>query len=164
MKYAAKITLMVFLLSFFYLRSAFTQTVGVAELVDQIKQSTEVQGAELIGQYKGKKLSGGGVVLDVKQYNAFDERTVKNQAYYEVITEVQKTAQGNPYQVVFFYKNKDDAAGINKEQKLNQKGIVLKIFDTRLWVAVWLYQGEYGPEEEVMFQESRQLPEIPKIN
>lgn len=154
----------IFISFFTFISLSYGQEIKILDLINRIKQSTEVQRIEIVKQYKGKNISASGVVSDVRPYNAFEEITDKNLAYYQILTEVQDTPQGYPYQVVFFSKDKDMVDGISKGQSLDLKGSILKIFDTRLWIEIWIYTGEYGPEEERVFADYGALPVPPKVN
>lgn len=138
------------------------QDAATGALIDQLIQSSQIQKEAIISQNIGKRIIGGGTVLDVKAYDTFDGRTNTKATYYEVTTDVQNTDAGNPYQVIFFYKNKEDALKFNKGEKLVLEGSVIKIFDNRLWMELWLFPGELGPQEQTMFSERPTLPEIPK--
>lgn len=148
--------------SVFSFKVTNAQDAATGALIDQLVQSSQIQKDTIISQNIGKRIIGGGTVADVKDYDTFDETTNTKATYYEVMTDVQNTNAGNPYQVIFFYKNKDDALKFNRGERLVLEGSVLKIFDNRLWMELWLFPGELGPQEQTMFSERATLPEIPK--
>ena len=139
---------------------AFADT-DAGALVDQFKKSTDLQQKDLIKDVKDEKISARGVVKNVEEYRTFDLNTDKGAQYYRVIAETQNSPSGYPYIVSFLYKNKDDVAGINKGQAIEKTGGLLKIFDERLWVSVWVYAGTIGPDEELMFGDPGALPPPP---
>jgi len=139
---------------------AFADT-DAGALVDQFKKATDLQQQGLIKDVKNKKISAKGIVKNVEEYRTFNLNTDKGAPYYRAIAETQKSPSGNPYIVSFFYKNKDDVADINKGQAVEKTGGLLKIFDERLWVSVWIYTGNIGPEEELLFGDPGAVPPPP---
>ncbi len=131
--------------------STYCSAGDVAELVDQFKKSTDLQQTKLVDQYMFRDMSGKGVVANVEEYDAFDLTSDTRSKYYKVVTAVQNTPQGNPYIVSFFYKTKDEVKDIAKGEPIEKTGAVLKILDERLWVTVWLYTDDVGPQEKLMF-------------
>lgn len=130
-------------------------------LVDRFRQATDLQQQGLIGDAKDQKISAKGVVKNVEEYRTFNLNTDTGAPYYRVITEIQNSPSGNPYIVSFFYKTKDDVEDINKGQAVEKTGGLLKIFDERLWVSVWVYTGKIGPEEELLFGDPGAVPPPP---
>jgi hypothetical protein len=139
---------------------AFADT-DAAALVDQFKKATDLQQQSLITDAKDKNISSKGVVKNAEEYRTFNLNTDTGAQYYRVITETQTTPSGNPYIVSFFYKDKDEVEDVNKGQAIEKTGALLKIFDERLWVSVWIYAGKIGPEEELMFGDPGAVPPPP---
>lgn len=143
--------------------SSYCLAEDAAELVDQFKKSTDLQQADLVKEYMFKDISGKGVVANVEEHDTFYLGTDRRARYYKVVTEVQNTPQNNPHVVSFFYKTQDEVKDIVKRQPIEKTGAVLKILDEKLWVTVWLYVGEVGPEEKLMFGEPGAVPPRPDI-
>jgi flagella basal body P-ring formation protein FlgA len=139
---------------------AFADT-DAASLVDQFKKATDLQQQGLIADIKNKKISARGAVKNVEEYRTFNLNTDTGAPYYRVIAETQNSPSGNPYIVSFFYKVKNEVEGINKGQAIEKTGGLLKIFDERLWVSVWIYTGTIGPEEELFFGDPGAIPPPP---
>ncbi|MDI6606759.1 MAG: hypothetical protein QME65_06435, partial [Candidatus Omnitrophota bacterium] len=70
----------------------------------------------------------------------------------QIITNLQKTPKGNPYKVIFLYKNKNKVENMDKGQVIERTASILRIIDDRLWISVWLYEGEFTPEEKAQFR------------
>lgn len=139
---------------------AFADT-DVGALVDQFKKATDLQQQGLIKDVKNKKISAKGIVKNVEEYRTFDLNTDTGTPYYRAIAETQNSPSGYPYIVSFFYKAKDEVEDINKGQPIEKTGGLLKIFDERLWVSVWIYTGTIGPEEELYFGDPGAIPPPP---
>jgi len=132
---------------------AYCEELQIAQLVDQFKQGTDVQRDELQDFYKDKEIVGFGTVENAREYNTFDEANDIERTYHEVITNVQKTARGNPYKVIFIYKNSDKIKNIDRGQAIEKRAKILRVIDDRLWISVWLYEEEFTPEEKLQFRQ-----------
>ena len=131
---------------------SYSEELPMGKIVDQFKQATDVQRDELRDFYKDREALGYGTVENVRDYNSFDEVNDIERNYYEIITAVQKTAAGNPYKVIFVYKNKDKVKSIDRGQVIERRANILRVIDERLWISVWLYEGEFTPEEKEQFK------------
>jgi len=144
--------------------SIYAANLSASDLIDQVKNATEVQRVDLANQNIGTKIKASGTVSEVRPYNAFNETKDTGSMYYQVITEVQNTANSNPYQVSFFFKDKTEAEKINKGQAIDLEGTIIKIFDTRLWMALWIFEGDFTAADKDMFAGEGSLPDIQKID
>lgn len=131
---------------------AYSQELEMAQVVEQFRQATDVQRDELCDFYKDKQILGSGTVENVREYNTFDEANDIERNYYEVITNLQKTPQGSPYKVIFLYKSRDKIKDISRGQIMERRAGILRVIDDRLWTSVWLYEGEFSPEEKAQFK------------
>ncbi|MBC8436601.1 MAG: hypothetical protein H8D90_01770 [Candidatus Omnitrophica bacterium] len=131
---------------------AYAQELQVDAIVDEFKEATDVQRQQLRDYYRDREIIGFGTVDNVREYNTFDEVNDIERRYYEIISVIQKTAKGNPYKVIFLYKNLNKVKGINKGQVIERSANILRIIDDRLWISVWLYEGELTPEEKAQFR------------
>ncbi|MDD5427639.1 MAG: hypothetical protein PHI58_00160 [Candidatus Omnitrophica bacterium] len=147
-----RIVAILLFISFAVIPSLFCEDVGIDRLVDRYKNDTDVQKAEVVKEYLGKKISVSGMVNNVSSENTFDVVNDIERNYYKVVTDVENTAAGNPYRAVLIYKNKDDAAKINKGQKITFSGNIIKITDDRLYISVWLSADELTEHEIGLFK------------
>lgn len=125
---------------------SYCEELEMGQLVDQFKQATDVQRGELRDSCNGKEILGYGTVENVREYNTFDEVNDIERNYYEIITGLQKTPKGNPYKVIFLYKNLDKIKDIDKGQTIERRAGILRVIDDRLWISVWLYEGDLRPK------------------
>lgn len=107
-------------------------------LVDRFYEATEVQRDEVRKLYIGENIIAGGIVSNVEDSRFFNTKDRVRENYFTVKTEVQNTGEGNPYQVVFFYKNADDVKNLNKGEGIEKYGRLLKIVDRGLWIYLWI--------------------------
>jgi len=138
--------------------SSCSWAITVSDLVDKFVTATDLQRDKMIAECANEKISYKGVVENVKEYGTFDEKVDKGGRYYQVVMEAQKTGANNSYQVSFFYKAADAVKDITRAQEMTANGTVIKIIDERLWISVWIYVGDMGPEDKIMFGEHGMLP------
>ncbi|MFH0763330.1 MAG: hypothetical protein V1925_05545 [Candidatus Omnitrophota bacterium] len=130
----------------------YCQQLQMDELVDQFKDATDLQRQELRVHYRGREILGFGTVDNVREYNTFDEVNDIERRYYEIITGIQKTNKGNPYKVIFLYKDLNKVKGMDKGQDIERPANILRVIDDRLWISVWLYEGELTDAEKSQFR------------
>ncbi len=152
MKYALRIIFIALFFAGAALSFSYCEELEMEQVVDQFKQATDVQRDELRDFYKDREILGYGTAENVREYNTFDEVNDIERNYYEIITDIQKTPNGNPYKVIFLYKNKNKVKDIDKGQVIERPAGILRIIDDRLWISVWLYEGEFTPEEKAQFR------------
>ena len=126
--------------------------IEVEQFVDQFNKQTDLQKNQFANDCKNESISVSGIVNDVKEVNTFDETSETSKRYYKVITDVQNTKQGNPYEVVLIYKDFDKVKDVNKGQKIEKEGKVLMIIDQRLYLSIWVYEEDLTPEEKAAFK------------
>ncbi len=152
MRYGAKIIAGVLLFLFATASSSFCEDVGIAQLVDKYKNDTDIQRAEVVKEYLGKKIALSGTVSDASDENTFDVVNDVERDYYKVVTTVENTAAGNPYRAVLIYKDIDKVKNLNKGQTINFSGNIIKIQDDRLYLSVWLSADELTEHERELFK------------
>ena len=138
-----------FLASFICL--SYAQNLSIPDLADKFQAATDLQRKEIVNGWLGKAMQASGKVLNVEEYNFFDEKNDKSEKYYRVTTDTQKTPNNTPYQVIFLYKNLDTVQGLSKGQLIERDGSVIGIVDERLQIAVWLYVGDLTEKEKDLF-------------
>jgi len=118
--------------------SAYCQSIGAEGLVDRFYGATEVQRAEIRGLYVGKSVSARGVINNVEESSFFNTEEDVRENYFTVKTLVQNTSAGNPYEVVFFYKDRKAVENFKKGERIEKCGKLLKIVDRGLWIYLWI--------------------------
>ena len=107
-----------------------------------------------MNDFLGKELSCGGTVSNVGDYNFFDTVNDLGAAYYQVSTVPQKTKNNVTYQLVFLFKDKDKVKDIDKGQKIQKDGKIIRITDERLQISVWLFCGELTENDQHLFKQN----------
>lgn len=128
------------------------ESADIGTLVDQYKHATDVQRLELDKQFLGKRITAGGMVENVGEYNFFDVNTDTGEMYYKVLTRQQETANKVPYQVTLLYKDKSRVNDINKGEMIQKEGTIINIIDERLQIAVWIYEDELTAKDKQLFK------------
>lgn len=131
---------------------SYCEELQMDAIVDQFKDATDVQRQQLRDYYRDREILGFGTVDNVREYNAFDETNDIERHYYEIITAIQKTGKGNPYKVIFLYKDLNKVKDMDKGQVIERGANILRIIDDRLWISVWLYEGELTSGEKAQFR------------
>ena len=147
-----KIVAILLFISFAVIPSLFCEDAGITQLVDKYKNDTDVQRAEVVKEYLGKKITVSGTVNNVSSENTFDVVNDIERNYYKVVTDVENTAVGNPYRAVLIYKDQATVEKINKGQKITFSGNVIKVSDDRLYISVWLSADELTEHEIELFK------------
>ncbi|MFA6321105.1 MAG: hypothetical protein WCY36_04530 [Candidatus Omnitrophota bacterium] len=151
-KYIVRIMAVLLFFSFVMVSASFCEDADIAKLVDKYKSDTDIQRAEVIKEYMGRKIAVSGTVSDVRSENTFDIVNDVERDYYKVITDVENTPAGNPYRAVLIYKNMETAGKINKGQKIDFSGNIIKVTDDRLYLSVWLSADELTEHEKELFK------------
>ncbi|MDD5594954.1 MAG: hypothetical protein PHY94_01795 [Candidatus Omnitrophica bacterium] len=129
----------------------FAQALEVNSLVDQFKQATDLQREQIKKDDFGKDLTASGIVANVEEYNFFNEKKDLTRKYFRVTTTEQKTPSNTTYQVNFLFKDLTAVKDMNKGEKKELTGKIIKILDERLQISLWLYIGELSAEEKELF-------------
>jgi hypothetical protein len=124
---------------------------SINELVDQFKQTTDVKRPQIMNDFFGRTLQADATVVNVEEYNFFNEKKDEVYKYYRIITEEQKTPNGTPYQVIFLSKDLNNIKDFKKGQSITKEGKIINIIDERLDISVWLYDGEISAQEKEIF-------------
>ncbi len=127
----------------------------ITDVVDQFKQATSLQRAQIVNDYFGTTVSGEGTINNVEEYNFFNEKKDIVYKYYRVTTNEQKTARGILYQVIFLSKDFGAVKDLDKGQSISRKGKIIRILDERLQISIWLYDGELTAEEKELFTQEQ---------
>jgi hypothetical protein len=130
---------------------AYCDSITIGELVDQYKHATDVQRQDLEKHFLGKKMTAGGMIENVGEYNFFDVNTDTGENYYKVMTRQQETAGKTPYQALFLYKDKEKIKDMNKGDRIEKEGTIINIVDERLQISVWLYEDDLTSKDKQLF-------------
>jgi len=130
---------------------SYCETITIDELVNQFSHATDVQKAQLEKHYRYEKLNVDGIIKNVEPWDTFDEKTDVGRHYFKVVTEPKKTADGIPYEILVFYKNRDKVKALDKGQEIRLESAYLKIIDQRLIYSVWVYAEDLTPEVKEAF-------------
>lgn len=124
----------------------------INSLVDSFQKATDLQKTKILSDNIGKDLSAGGIVSNAGEYDFFDTNEDIKGTYYQVTTEQQKTDNNTPYQVIFLFKDQDQASGIDKGEKLSRSGKIIKLTDERLQIAVWILCADLTDKDKALIK------------
>jgi len=150
MKHIVKNIFVVLFLAGIILSSSWCEAIEIEGLVNRYKKATDIQRTEIKKTCKGQEILASGTVKNAGEYNFFDEQNDIKTSFYRVVTEVQKTPQGVPYQISLLYKNVSSVKRLNKGQEIKKYGRLWKLVDDGLWIAVWLYGEDGGGEIDII--------------
>lgn len=128
--------------------TSYCGPIEIPKLVDQFKAATDLQRREIRNNAFNKEAVGSGLVANVDSYDLYDEANDTRWKYYRATTEVQNSADGNPYRIVVLYKDNNRVKDVNRGQKMETSGNVMKIDDEHMQISVWLHDGAITPGEE----------------
>lgn len=134
---------------------SYCQTIDIPQLVDNFKNATDLQRTRIINDNIGKEVTGTGKAANAEEYDLFDTANDVKGTFYRISTEVQKTADNTPYQIYFLFKDKNNAADVNKGQNIAKDGKIMQINDERLLISVWIYCAELSDTDKVLFKQSQ---------
>ncbi|MDD5356338.1 MAG: hypothetical protein PHY56_07380, partial [Candidatus Omnitrophica bacterium] len=117
---------------------AYCATLSVEELIDNFYKATDLQKEQILKDNLGKEVSASAKVSNAGEYDFFDTNSDVNGAYYQITTEPQKTNNNVTYQLILLFKDKNKAKDINKGQKVQKEGQIIRILDERLQISVWI--------------------------
>lgn len=130
---------------------SYCDEVDIGGLVDQYKNATDVQRAELEKHFLGSRITASGTIENVGEYNFFDINTDTGEMYYKVTTAQQETAGKTPYQVLFIYKDKASVRDLGRGERIEKEGTIINIVDERLQISVWLYEDTLTSRDKELF-------------
>lgn len=143
----------IFLLVFVALYNlSYCGNVDINALVNSFQEATDIQKAKIILDNLNKEASAFGIVSNVQEHDFFNADEDISGTYYQVTTKQQKTDKNIPYQIVFLYKDKDKAAGIDKGMNIQESGKIIRIADERLQTAVWVFYGELTETDKTLLK------------
>lgn len=128
----------------------------IGSLVDDFSKATDLQRDKMLQDYLGKEISAGGVIINAGEYDFFDIVNDFKGTYCQVSTTQQKTKNNQPYQVIFLFKNKDKAKDLDRGQNIQKDGLIMRIEDERLQIAVWLFCGDLTESDKALFKANPQ--------
>ena len=128
--------------------TSYCGPIEIPQFVDQFKAATDLQRQEMRKSTFNKEAVGSGLVANVDDYDLYDEANDIRWKYYRVTTNVQSSADGTPYRIIVLYKDKNKVKDINRGQKMETSGNVMKIDDEHMQISVWLHDGPITPGEE----------------
>jgi len=128
----------ILLFSVMFCVGSYCGPISAEALVDRFYEATEVQRDEIRKLYIGENIVSGGVVGNVEDSRFFNTKDEVRERYFTIKTEVQDTPRGNPYQVIFFCKDANKVKNLNREERIEKRGRLLKIVDRGLWIYLWI--------------------------
>jgi len=128
----------ILLFSALFPAGARCEPIGVEGLVDRFYEATEVQRGEIRDSSIGENIIAAGVIDNVEDSSFFNTADNVRENYFTVKTHVRNTASGNPYETVFFYRDRNAVKGLNKGERIEKHGKLLKIVDRGLWLYLWI--------------------------
>lgn len=131
---------------------SYCEPMEAEELTDRYYNATDVQ-RKIFGQkYRAQPVVVSAKVKDVKEEDTFDVVNDVKRRYYKVTTEPQNTPAGNSFSAVIIYKDIDSVTNIDRGRWMTKEGKLLKVVDDRLFLSVWLYEGELSQKERELFK------------
>jgi len=127
--------------------------VEIDELADRYREATDIQRNEIEKVVRGQEILVTGMVKNAGEYNFFDEQNDIRKSFYRVVTDVQKTPQGTPYQISLLYKNANSVKRLSKGEPIKKYGRLWKLADDGLWISVWLYGEDVDGEIDIVVVE-----------
>ena len=131
---------------------SYSAAIDIEGLADNFYKATDLQKAQVLKDNLGQELSCGGTVSNAGEYDFFDTTNDFGGTYYQVSTVPQKTKNKITYQLVFLFKDKDKVKDINKGEKIQKDGKIIRILDERLQISVWLFCGELTEADKTLFK------------
>ncbi len=135
--------------------------ISIADIVSQYRNSTNLQKVQTEKDLMYQKISVSAKVQNVEPWNLFNQQSDTSTYYYKVTTYPQKTADGIPYEILVFYKDKNEAEAINKDQELSLDGALFRILDQRLIVSVFVFADELTDSDKEMLNRAYQVAGAP---
>ncbi|MFH0856068.1 MAG: hypothetical protein V1869_06165 [Candidatus Omnitrophota bacterium] len=132
---------------------AYSATLNIEELVDNFYKATDLQKEQIVKDNLGKDISAGAQVDNAGEYDFFDTNSDIKGTYYQVTAVPQKTKDNITYQLIFLFKDKDTAKDIDKGQKVQKDGRIIRILDERLQISVWIFCGELTDKDKALFNQ-----------
>ncbi|MEJ2744463.1 MAG: hypothetical protein P8123_02075 [bacterium] len=128
--------------------TSYCGPIEIPKLVDRFKAATDLQRREMRKNTFNKEAVGSGSVANVDSYDLYDEANDRRWKYYRVVGEIQNSPDGNPYRIIVLYRDEKKAKNVNRGQKVENTGHVMKIDDEYMHISVWLHDGAITPGEE----------------
>lgn len=134
--------------------SSYCEALDIGELVDNFQAATDLQRVQIVKDNLSKEITGRGRVVNVGEYDFFDVTNDIKGIYYQVTTELQKTKNNIPYQLIFLFKDRDKVKDIEKGQNIEMSGKTIRINDERLQISLWLFCGELTENDKALFKQN----------
>jgi hypothetical protein len=122
----------------------------IEEFVEQYRDATDLERPLMEDTHKYDTASATGKVKDAVVWDTFDERSDKAGRYYKVITDMQKTKDGIPYEILIFYKDKAKIEALRKGEEISIRGVFIKIVDETGYFSAWVYAEQLTDEDKVL--------------
>lgn len=133
---------------------AYPAAADIEGLVDSFYKATDLQRTQILKDNMDRDISAKGTVSNAGEYDFFDTVNDIGNTYYQVATLPQKTKNNVNYQLVFLFKDKDKVKDIDKGQKIQKEGKVIRVLDERLQISVWIFCGELTDSDKALFKQS----------
>ncbi|MDD5567715.1 MAG: hypothetical protein PHY88_00680 [Candidatus Omnitrophica bacterium] len=126
---------------------------NIEEVADNFYKATDLQRDQILKDNLGKEISADAKVTNAGEYDFFDTNSDVKGTYYQITTEPQKTKNNVTYQIIFLFKDKNKAKDIDKGQKVQKDGQIIRILDERLQISVWIFCGELTDKDKALFNQ-----------
>jgi hypothetical protein len=130
----------------------YSAAAEMTSIVDKFQKATDLQRDQMLKDLLSTDISAEGTVANVSVYDFFDIVNDIKGMYYQVATEVQKSKNNTPYQVVFLFKDKEKVKNFDKGQRIQKDGKIIRILDERLQITVWLLCGDLTDSDKALFK------------
>jgi len=134
-------------------RFGYSAGLNIEEVADNFYKATDLQRDQILKDNLGKEISADAKVTNAGEYDFFDTNSDVKGTYYQITTEPQKTKNNVTYQVIFLFKDKNKAKDIDKGQRVQKDGRIIRILDERLQISVWIFCGELTDKDKALFNQ-----------
>ena len=121
---------------------SYCEDIAIENLVSQYSHATDLQRTQLDKHFKYGKVRVSGAVQNVEPWNTFSEAKDLSASYYKVTTARKTAADGTPYEIIIFYKNKESVISLNRGEQIDIECTFIKVLDQRLIFSVWMFAEE----------------------
>jgi len=131
----------------------YSAGLNIEEVTDNFYKATDLQRDQILKDNLGKEISADAKVTNAGEYDFFDTNSDVKGTYYQITTEPQKTKNNVTYQIIFLFKDKNKAKDIDKGQRVQKEGQIIRILDERLQISVWIFCGELTDKDKALFNQ-----------
>jgi hypothetical protein len=134
---------------------SYSEILDPAALVDSFQAATDIQKDGILADNIGKEIAGSGTVSNAGEYDFFDTVNDIRGIYFQATTQLQKTKNNTPYQVIFLFRDRAAIENLNKGQTIQKAGKLIRILDERLQISVWIFcGGELTDRDKSLFKQT----------